>query len=299
VSATSGLRGRDAASLVLLAALWGASFLFMRVAVPEFGAIPAMALRAGIGAVILAPLLLAVSRRDEFTAKLGHIAIVSFFGTALPFVLFGYAMAELSAGFGAVLNSTAPFWTALVALVWFRERLGWWRSLGLAIGFAGVLVLVWSRFSFAAGGDALPILSACAATLSYGATANYTRHHLGGVSALTNASGSLVLAGLMLAPLAWLTWPATTPGIAAWLAILMLGLLCTALAYIIYFRLLARVGPSRAMAVTFLIPMFGMLWGVLFLGESLSANMIYGAAIILGGTALTTGAWPRRGAGGR
>lgn len=283
------MRARDVADLLLLAALWGASFLFMRVAAPQFGPFPLMAWRTGIGALALLPLLFLAGGARELVRAAPRIALVGLVNSALPFVLFGYAMLHLSAGFASVLNAVAPFWSAIVAFLWFGERLGAFRIAGLVVGFSGVLILVWGRAGFGEGGTGLPILAALAATLSYGIAANYTRRYLGGVTALTNAAGSQVFAALFLAPLAWLYWPTRMPDMQAWLNVVLLGVLSTGLAYVLFFRLIARVGPNRAIAVTFLIPVFGMLWGALFLRESVDLRMVAGAAVILAGTALTTG----------
>lgn len=285
----SAMRGRDLADLFLLAALWGGSFLFIRVAGPQFGAVPMMAMRATIGALSLLPVLWLAGQWGSLRAHAPRIAVMGLVNSALPFVLFGYALVHLSAGMGAVLNATAPFWAALVAFVWFGERLGASRLLGLGVGFAGVFVLVGDRFSFGSGGAALPVLATLAATLSYGYSANYARRFMQGIGPIASAAGSQVSAALMLAPFAFFSWPARAPDALAWGSVALLGLLSTGLGYVLFFRLLARVGPARAITVTFLVPVFGMLWGALFLGESVTANMVAGAATILAGTALTTG----------
>jgi len=283
------MRGRDLADLLLLAALWGGSFLFIRVAGPQFGAVPMMAMRTAIGALALLPVLWLAGQWGSLRTRAPRIAVVGLVNSALPFVLFGYAILHLSAGTAAVLNATAPFWTAIVAFAWFGERLGASRILGLGIGFAGVFVLVGDRFSFGAGGVALPVLATLAATLSYGFATNYARRFLRGTGVIANAAGSQVSAALMLAPLAVFSWPARAPDALAWASVGLLGLLSTGLAYVLYFRLLERVGPARTITVTFLVPVFGMLWGALFLGETVTPNMLAGAATILAGTALTTG----------
>ena len=170
-----------------------------------------------------------------------------------------------------------------------REKLSWLRIAGLVIGFGGVLLLVWGRVSFHAGGSGWAILAALLATLLYGVSANYTRVYLPRVDSLAAATGSQLSAVIVLAPFAWLLWPERSPDATAWLALVVLGVFCTGLAYILYFRLIRNVGATKAIAVTFLIPVFGMLWGSLFLDEALTPNMLIGGAVILLGTALTTG----------
>jgi drug/metabolite transporter (DMT)-like permease len=283
------VRGRDLVDLVALAALWGASFLFMRVAVPEFGPLPLMAVRCAIGAAILLPLLAWRGTPRALRDHAPRLAVVGVLNSALPFVLFAWATLTLSAGFTSLLNATAPLWGAVVAAVWLGERPGRARLAGLAVGFAGVLLLVRGRVSFAAGGDGLAIVAALAATLCYGIAASFTRRHLAQVAPLANATGSQVYAALALALPAAATWPATPPGARAWAAAAALGVACTGLAYLLFFRLIARVGPARAMTVTFLIPVFGIAWGAVLLGEAVTGPMLAGGAVILLGTALAAG----------
>ncbi len=280
---------RDLADMLLLAALWGGSFLFMRIAAPQFGAFALMALRTGIGAAVLLPFALRGGRSAELRANAGRIAWIGLLNSALPFVMLGYAMQHLEAGFASILNATTPFWGAIVAYLWLGERLGRPGVFGLLTGFAGVLVLVGGRDGLVAGGAIAAILASLVATASYGVAATATRKRLGHVSALVGAAGSQSFAALALLPCALAWWPATPPDALAWLSVALLGILCTGLAYLLFFRLIARIGSSRTITVTFLVPVFGMLWGSLFLGETISASMLAGAAAILAGTALTTG----------
>lgn len=283
------MRARDAADLLLLAALWGGSFLFIRVAVQQFGPFPLMALRTGIGALCLLPFMLMAGGIDDLRRYAGRFVVIGVLNAALPFVLFGYAMLTMNAGFTSILNATVPFWGALVAFFWLGERLGRWRIAGLVLGFGGVLVLVWGRVSFGAGGFGLPIAAVLLATLSYAVAACATRLYFADVSVLVNAAGSLFGAVLALLPLAVIHWPQQFPDLLAWGCALLVGVLSTGLAYVLYFRLIARIGSTGAITVTFLVPMFGMVWGALFLGEAITLNMVAGAAVILAGTALTTG----------
>jgi drug/metabolite transporter (DMT)-like permease len=227
--------------------------------------------------------------------------MVGILNSAAPFCLFAYAELTLSAGATSVINATTPLWGALVAYLWLRDRLTTVRALGMAIGFAGVLVLVWNQIAPAHGGAAaaLPVqgllaaAAALAASAFYGVAGNFAKRYLMNVDALTNAAGSMLGATLALAPVAILTWPAAPVSAHAWGAVLALGVGCTGVAYFIYFHLVAVAGPARAMTVTFVIPPFGILWGALFLDEHVSLTMIAGCAIVLAGTALATGALSR------
>jgi drug/metabolite transporter (DMT)-like permease len=188
-----------------------------------------------------------------------------------------------------VLNSTAPLFGGLVAFVWLRDRPGPARIAGLVVGFAGVLVLVWGRVSVAADGGGLAVLAGLTASVLYGISANYVKKRLGSVDSLVVATGSLVAATLLLIPLAILYWPGTAPSPRSWISAVLLAVMCTGVAYILYFRLLSRVGPSKTLAVTYLIPAFGVLWGHFLLREAITPSMVVGCTVILLGTTLATG----------
>nr|WP_227747152.1 DMT family transporter [Paraburkholderia franconis] len=285
--------------LLILAALWGASFLFIRVGVTDFGVAPLMALRVGIGALFLLIVLVARRPLRESAATLRTRAlpllVVGILNSAAPFCLFAYAEITLSAGVTSVINATTPLWGALVAFVWLKDRLSALRSVGLVIGFAGVLTLVWDQIAAPSGSNVSPATTALAAaaalgaTLLYGVAASYTKKHLTGVDALTVATGTMIGATIVLLPLALASWPTAAPSLKAWGSVIALGVACTGIAYMLFFHLIAVAGPARAITVTFVIPIFGILWGAMFLGERVSVGMLEGCAVILVGTALATG----------
>ncbi len=283
------MRRRDLVDLLLLAMLWGGSFLFMRIAAPEFGPVAMAETRVAVAALVLFAIVLRHGGTRELRANWRALTVVGTVNSALPFTLFGYAILSISAGFGAILNATAPLFGAVIAYVWLRERLPGLRIAGLIVGFAGVALLVWGKPAFTVSGDGWAIAAALCAGLSYGIAPNYTRRNLGRVPPLVIATGSQTAAALMLLPLAVMLWPQHNPSVGAWAAAIVLGIASTGLAYILYFRLISNVGPTRAIAVTFLVPAFGMLWGALFLGETVTVNMLAGCAVILLGTALATG----------
>jgi drug/metabolite transporter (DMT)-like permease len=286
--------------LIFLAALWGGSFLFLRVGVAEFGVAPLIVLRVGIGALFL--IGLARVRRVPLLATLKRLAlplfVVGVLNSALPFCLFAYAEHTLSAGITSVMNATTPLWGAVIAYLWLGERLAPTRVLGLAIGFAGVLLLVWHQVMAPSAGvssasTAIAAAAALAAAGSYGVAASYTKRHLTGVDPLINATGTMIAGTIALVPFAATSWPAAPVSMQAWGAVIALGLICTGLAYYLFFRLVAQVGPIHTISVTFVIPVFGILWGALFLGEQVSPSLVVGSAIVLLGTALATGAIKR------
>lgn len=284
---------RDATELLLLGALWGASFLFMRMGAADFGPLALVFVRVAGASAMLLPLL---AWRGEVGVLRRHwrpIALVGLINSALPFGLFMVAALVLGAGLMSVFNATAPIWGAVVARLWLGERLGRSRAFGLAIGVAGVLMLVWDKADLKPGAHgispALGIAACVAAAMLYGVAANYSRRRLAGVAPMAVAAGSqLSASALLLVPALW-AWPAVNPSATTWAAAAALALACTGLAYVLYFRLIAHAGAANAISVTFLVPGFAMLWAWLFIGESPSVAMLAGGAIILLGTGLSTG----------
>ena len=287
------MRRRDVFELLLLGAIWGASFLFMRLGAADFGALALSLLRVAGASLLLVPLLLWRGDGPALRRHWRAIAVVGLINSALPFVLFALAALVLGTGLMAVFNATAPIWGAFFAWVWLGERLDRARLLGLAIGVAGVVGLAWGKagLQVGAGGmsPALGIAACVAATVLYGLAANYTRQRLQGVAPLALAAGSQLSAtAVLLLPALW-AWPAVAPSATAWGAALMLAMVCTGLAYVLYFRLIAHAGATNAISVTLLIPGFAMLWGWLIMGETPTAAMLLGCGVILLGTALATG----------
>jgi drug/metabolite transporter (DMT)-like permease len=265
----------------------------MRVGAPDFGAIALAGVRVLGAALVLLPLL---AMRGEMPALLKHwkpILFVGVMNSALPFVCFGYALLHITAGLSSVFNAATPLFGAAIAWLWLKDRLSPSRTLGLAIGFVGVFGLAYSKASIKAGAEgaevALAVFACLLATLSYAYSANFAKKYLSGIPPMAVATGSQVGATIVLAMPAILLWPSTTPSGTAWLNVLLLAVLCTGLAYVLYFRLIAHIGPANAITVTFLIPAFAVAWGYLFLGEGVTWQMVVGCAVILAGTALATG----------
>ena len=275
---------RTPLELTLLGAIWGGSFLFMRVAAADFGPFPLVEARLGLGALVLLPLLWAA--RAQFTPALWlRIAGIAAINSVIPFALFAWGAERAPAGIGAITNAMTVMFTALVAFLFFGERIGPRRLIGLVGGFVGVAILASGK---TAGESVWPAaLAGTAASLCYGFGLNFVRRYLTGYPSGAVAAANLVSGTVMLAPLAIYNWPHHPIGAASWASALLLGVLCTGVAFVFYYRLIARVGAPRTSTVTYLIPLFGVIWAWLILGEPLTLTMALAGALILAGVALS------------
>ena len=278
---------------VTLGALWGSSFLFARFSVVEFGAMATAAGRVAIAAAFLLPIVVIKGLLPELKEHWKKIFFMGIFNSAIPFALFAYSLLSITTGLSAILNATVPMFGALVAWVWLKDKPVLSRVAGIAIGFGGIALLAWDKATFkpdASGASpGLAVLACLVACLCYGIAASFTKKYMAGIHPMVTASGSQLGATLGLAlPAIWL-WPANAPSTTAWLALVVLGVACTGIAYILYFRLIEKAGPQRTLTVTFLIPVFAVFYGAVFLREVITPWMLLYAVVIVGGTALATG----------
>ncbi len=282
---------------VLLALLWGSSFLFMREGAHEFGPFATAWVRISLAALILTPVL--IWRREVRVLKQHWRPALSsgLLNAGIPFACYAYALMHINTGLTSILNATTPLFGALIAWVWLGDKLNVTRALGLALGFTGVVLLandVPGGISFKAGGSGFAVVACLVATFCYGVAGSFTKRYLHNVPSLVTTTGSLWGASLGLTVPALLSWPSDMPSLHAWGALGIAGLLCTALAYVLYFRLMARTGPARAMTVTYLIPVFANVFGVIFLDEMVTHWMMECALVIVLGTALASGLIQRK-----
>lgn len=275
--------------LALLAALWGGSFLFMRIAVPDLGPIWLIELRVLLAGMVLLPVLIYQGLWGQLRTYWSQLLVVGLLNSALPFSLLAFSSLSLPAGMTAILNGTVPFFGVGVAFVWLGERLTPGRIVGLVLGFAGVVALVGLRGGHPLPGMGTAIAAGLVAALLYAIAAPYIRLHLGGVPSLVIATGSQLSAAVLLLPLLPFTRPDHMPTDGTLLAVVGLAVFSTSLAYILYFRLIHQVGSTRALTVAYLIPLFAMVWGALLLGEMITLSMVMGCGLILLGTAIANG----------
>ncbi|HEY7240243.1 MAG TPA: DMT family transporter [Burkholderiales bacterium] len=278
----------DVARLLVLAGLWGGSFVFIRVAVPALGPLWLAFFRVALAFVAL--FALAVFRRSVPTLRerWRDYLVVGAVNSALPFALYCFAEQYVSASTAAILNATSPFFGALVAALWLKEPLTLRQLSGMALGVAGVAWIVGWHAGPMTQSALIATFACLAAALCYGVGGVYAKVRMTGVPTSAIALYSQLAATLLLAPAALATPLPQAPGLLIALNVVGLAVASTAYAFLLYFRLIANVGPTRALTVTFLIPLFGVLWGVAFLGEPLSSNMLLGGMLILAGTWLAT-----------
>jgi drug/metabolite transporter (DMT)-like permease len=275
------MRTADLVRLVILAAIWGASFLFMRILAPVLGALWTAEIRVAIAAVAMLFFMAATRQPMQFGSNWRQDRVLGVLNSALPFSLFSYAALTLPAGYSAIVNATSPLWGALVAAVLLGERLTGRKIGGLLIGVAGVAFLVRLGPAQFTPQVMTAALACMAAALCYGIAGAYSKKTSAHITPARMATGSQLGAALALIPFVALTPAphAVTPFIA--LIACALALLCSAVAYFIFFRLIADVGPTKALTVTFLVPLFALLWGALFLNEAINVNTLIGCALVV------------------
>jgi len=283
------MRTRDLINLLVLGMLWGLSFVLIRVAAPEFGAFALMEARVVMAALVLLPVVVARREAASIRRHWRAIAMLGLVHYAIPFCLLAFALLTLTGGYSAIINASAPLFAGTVAWAWTGERPVPGRIVGLVTGLCGVILLVGGRLDVGAEAAGPAVAAAVLAAFCYGFAAVLAKQKLTGVSPLAVSAGSMAVASAVLLPIALLYWPDVPPSGNAWGHAAMLGVACTAVAFGLYFRLIAAVGPAKAITVTFLIPVFAVLFGAIFVGESVTPRMLGGGAVILLGTGLSTG----------
>jgi len=277
---------------ILLAAVWGASFLFMRFGVVEFGPFATAGVRVAIASAFLLPFLLYKGLRPSLLLNWKHVFFVGVLNSAIPFVCFSFALLSITTGLSSMLNATVPLFGALVAWFWLHDKPTRTSTLGLLVGFIGAAMLAWDQAGVKAGASGIApvwaVLAGLLACACYAVSASYTRRFLADVPPLVIATGSQIGAMLSLTlPALWFR-PQQMPSVSAWTALLAVGVVSSGIAYILFFRLIANAGPSRALSVTYVVPVFAVIYGLFFLGERVTPWMLVCGAVIVTGTALST-----------
>lgn len=276
----------DIFQLLILAILWGSSFLFMRIAAPVIGPVWLIEFRVLLASLILLPMLVRAGLWYEIRRNWMAMVFVGGLGSAIPYSLMAFSSISLPAGFTSILNATAPLFGTVIAWVWFQEKLSIARIVGFILGFLGVIVLVGMKELAATPACFMAVSAGLLAAFLYAIAAPYIKQRLAGVSALAIATGSQFSAALILLPVMPFTIPNQPPTKIVIVAIVSLALISSVLAHLIYFKLIERIGSTKALTVTYLIPIFAMIWGAIFLRETINLSMILGSSLILIGTAI-------------
>lgn len=278
----------DLVKLIFLAAIWGGSFIFLRVAVPEVGPLMTAMLRITLAGIALMGFAMLTGVNMHWKRNLKPFALVGLFAGAIPFTFFSFASLHLPAAYSAVLNSTAPLFGALLSVLWLAEKMTVRKLAGLVLGISGVAVLVGAG-SLVLNTPVLIATSLCLlAAASYAVSSivvKKTGHSPdsphGSIHPIAMATGSLALGGVMMLPLLPFALPPVMPSARALWCVFGLSMLSSALAQAIFIPLIVKIGPTRAMSVSFLIPLFSMLWAFLFLHETVRMATLFGASIVL------------------
>lgn len=275
------MRSADLFRLLILAAIWGASFLFMRIVAPVLGALWTAEVRVAIAGVAMLLFMLATKRAMQFRSHWKQYLVLGALNSAVPFALFSYAALTLPAGYSAILNATSPLWGALIGAAVLGETLTTRKIAGLLVGVVGVAFLV--RLGPVAFSSQVLIaaLACIGAALCYGIAGAYSKKKSAGIAPPLMATGSQLGAALVLLPFLPLSPVRAEVTPFVMLIAALLALLCSAVAYFIYFRLIADLGPTKALTVTFLIPLFALVWGALFLQEAINLNTLIGCALVV------------------
>jgi drug/metabolite transporter (DMT)-like permease len=274
---------KDIAALLSLAALWGASFLFIRIASPALGPFLTIQGRVTIAAAALLIYMALLRLSPEFKQRWKQYLILGALNAAFPFTLIATAALHLTASMSAIINSLAPLFTALVVWGWMKEKLTVKKWIGIIVGISGVAVLVgWSPIQFTTQVLIAVVLSILS-TVFYGFGGVYAKKTFAGVSPLSLAFGQQLGASILLFPVTVFNLPNSSASLSSTVifSVLGLALFCTAIGYILYYYLIASVGPTKTVSVTYLVPLFGMIWGILFLKEQITVGMIIGLFVIL------------------
>lgn len=283
------MRPADLARLVSLAAMWGGSYLFMRYAVPHFGAVLMIEVRVFIAGIALAAFVYGTGGRIGWRRHWRAYLFVGAVGLAVPFVLIAQALKSIDASTGAILNALAPLWASVFAAIWIRDPITPAKAAGIALCLLGTAVLVGWTPAPVSRAELAGAAMMAVATIVYGYTIVFTKVYLREAVPMSTSAATLLLAGAALLPFTPLDRDLAAIPAAAWLAVIGLAIVSTTVAFIFYYRLIHDVGPVKAITTTLLVPVFGMLWGVLFLGEPLTPGRVAGCAIILAGCSLILG----------
>ncbi|WP_152559360.1 DMT family transporter [Tumebacillus flagellatus] len=275
------MKPKDIGMLLTLAALWGSSFLFMRVGAPVLGPVMLIEVRvllAGISLLVFAAVL---KHKVRILHKWKHYLVLGAFNAALPFTFIATAELHLSASLAAILNATTPLFTAVVAWLWMKEPFTWKKALGIFVGIFGVAILVGWDPENSGGSIFWSVVCSLLAALLYAVAGVFSSRSFKGETSMDMAIGQQLAAALVLLPVSLFVIPDEVPSWDVVWSVLVLAVFCTAVGYLLYFALMKSVGPVKTLTVTFIVPVFGTIWGALFLQEVITGQVFAGMLLIL------------------
>jgi drug/metabolite transporter (DMT)-like permease len=276
------MKPKDIIQLFVLAAIWGSSYMFIRIAAPAIGVPLTMGLRIAIAATIMVGVFAYLRRLPQYTLYWKQYIILGLLNLVLPFALISFSVANLNASIGAILNATTPLFTMIISSLWLKERMTFKKTTGLLIALAGLTILVgWIPLALT-GKVIFAIVFSLLAAFLYGLGAVYTRVYLKNAEPLKTATGQLSAAAILVLPLLNRSYSSSVFTVDIIMVVLLLAVLCTAVGYALYFKLISNIGSTNASLLTLLVPVFSLLWGILFLDEPLTPAVLIGLALILG-----------------
>ena len=282
---------RDLGLLLVLSAIWGSSFLFIKLGVDELEPSVVVCGRLVVGVLVLLPVLVLRGSASDLRSLLVPFVVLGALNNALPYWLLSFAETRIDSGLAAIIQAAAPILTVLLAMrIDPSQRVHGFRLVGIGLGFVGVALLVGVQ----EGGELIGALAVIGTATCYAVSVLYAGRAVRTFPPLEVSIGQLAVGALLTAPIALAQLPSEMPPTDALVAIAVLGAFGTGLAYLLYFALIARAGASRAILVTYLVPAFALVYGAVFLDEPVTASALAGLALILAGTALATGAVRRR-----
>lgn len=280
--------------LILLSGIWGASFLFLRVSSPVFGPFFLIEMRVASALLVLLPVCFALGKQHEIVSNWRPILLLSLCNMTVPFCLLAYATLSIGAGFASIINATVPFFTAILGFTLWQQQLSLKAIVGMFIGFFGVVLLMLDQSGpLASNANLMAIAAALLGSVFYGLAINLMAQYLRGVSGVAATTGSLIFSSLTLLPFALWQMPEIMPTGSIWLSVLSLGIICTGFAFVLFYRLISRIGSNLAVTNTFMIPLFSLFWASLFLAEEVTFFMLFACTLVLTGVGLTTGSLAR------
>jgi drug/metabolite transporter (DMT)-like permease len=276
------MKTRHVIQLLILAAIWGSSFLFLKIVTPVIGVSMTMGSRIILAAIVMISFVAFLNKLPDYKIYWKRYIVLGVFNLVLPFTLVSYSIGFLNTSISSIINASTPLFTMIISSLWLKQRLSYTKMGGLFLGISGLIVLVgWIPLHFTPGVITALFFSFLAA-VSYGLGNVYTRVHLSNAEPIKTATGQLTAAGVMAIPFLGMSGSEPQLDTNIILALSMLAVVCTALAYTLYFNLISAIGSANTSVVSLLIPVFSILWGFLFLHETITATILIGLGMILG-----------------